>query len=69
MAPPPNAYYLQQISDGARHHGLPEEYRAFLAGLTYAPASMPTVFNMSHVALFRSPKPDGGLTARQSAAI
>jgi gamma-glutamylcyclotransferase (GGCT)/AIG2-like uncharacterized protein YtfP len=32
--PPPNAHYLQQIGDGARHHGLPEAYRAFLAGLT-----------------------------------
>ena len=32
--PPPNAAYLAHIRDGARHHGLPEEYRAFLAGLT-----------------------------------
>jgi gamma-glutamylcyclotransferase (GGCT)/AIG2-like uncharacterized protein YtfP len=31
--PPPNAHYLQQLRDGARHHGLPEAYRAFLAGL------------------------------------
>jgi gamma-glutamylcyclotransferase (GGCT)/AIG2-like uncharacterized protein YtfP len=32
--PPPSAAYLAQIRDGARHHGLPEQYRAFLAGLT-----------------------------------
>ena len=32
--PPPSAAYLAQIRDGARHHGFPDEYRAFLAGLT-----------------------------------
>jgi hypothetical protein len=32
--PPPNAHYLQQIRDGARHHDLPAAYRAFLAGLS-----------------------------------
>jgi hypothetical protein len=32
--PPPNADYLAQLRDGATHHGLPDEYRAFLAGLT-----------------------------------
>ena len=30
----PNARYLRQLRDGARHHDLPEEYRAFLASLT-----------------------------------
>ena len=32
--PPPSADYLAHIRDGAYHHGLPEEYRTFLAGLT-----------------------------------
>ena len=31
--PPPNAVYLAQLRDGAAHHRLPDEYRAFLAGL------------------------------------
>jgi len=31
--PPPNAAYLAQLRDGAMHHGLPDEYRTFLAAL------------------------------------
>jgi gamma-glutamylcyclotransferase (GGCT)/AIG2-like uncharacterized protein YtfP len=31
--PPPNADYLAQLRDGAMHHRLPDEYRAFLARL------------------------------------
>ena len=31
--PPPNEAYLAQLRAGATHHRLPDEYRAFLAGL------------------------------------
>ncbi len=31
--PPPSTVYLAHLRDGARHHGLPEGYRAFLDGL------------------------------------
>jgi hypothetical protein len=31
--PPPNEAYLAQLRAGAMHHRLPDEYRAFLAGL------------------------------------
>ncbi|WP_353016832.1 gamma-glutamylcyclotransferase family protein [Mesorhizobium sp. M0854] len=33
--PPPNAIYLAHIRDGARQHGLPEDYQRFLAGLVF----------------------------------
>ena len=33
--PPPNAVYLAHLRDGARHHGLPETYRAFLESLEF----------------------------------
>ena len=33
--PAPNAGYLGQIRDGARLHGLPEAYQAWLAGLKF----------------------------------
>ena len=33
--PAPNAHYLRQIRDGARLHGLPEKYQAWLAGLKF----------------------------------
>ena len=33
--PAPNAVYLAHLRDGARHHGLPETYRAFLEELQF----------------------------------
>lgn len=35
-APMPNAAYLRHIRDGARHHGLPASYLAYLAALDHA---------------------------------